>query len=136
MPRIYRSMTREGDQPKVGPSARTLGVRPGIDVTPDPNGNVRPETGGMSVAPSWRVLPPWRIPKRLDSMVPGATGKDEDACWSFGEGPFECSPVNDQLSFRPDSADHGLVEPAAIMNLDDFQAALAATRDEWVIDET
>src|SRR5262245_5119252 len=94
-------MTREGDHPKIGPTARALGVRVPRDI-PVADGLVSPGTGGMSVAPSWRELPPWRIPRRLNHLAPGAAGNDTDACWRMGEGPFEAGVVADRLVLRPD----------------------------------
>ncbi len=135
MPLIYRAMTRDGEKPRIGPSARTLGVRPSVDITPDENGLVMPQTGGMSVAPSWRELPPHRIPLRLQPIAHDAVGRDDDACWCMGSGDFVDSPLTDSLDFRRDQSDHGIVEPSRTMELNDFQVALAATRDLWEIDE-
>ena len=135
MPLIYRAMTREGDKPRIGPSARTLGVRPSVDITPDENGLVIPQTGGMSVAPSWRELPSHRIPLRLRPIAHDAAGRDDDACWCMGSGDFTDSPLTDSLDFRRDQNDHGIVEPSHTMELNDFQVALASTRDLWEIDE-
>ena len=135
MPLIYRTMTREGDKPKVGPSARTLGVRPGVDIVPDEGDMVLPQTGGMSVAPSWRKLPPHRIPLRLQPLVRDACGKDEDACWRMGSGEFIDSKLTESLSLRRDKTFHGLVEPSRRIGLNEFQTALAASRDLWEIDE-
>jgi len=134
MPLIYRAMTPEGDRPKVGPSARTLGVRVPGDIAA-PGGQVSPGTGGMSVAPAWRDLPPWRIPKRLIHLAPSAAGKGEDACWRMGDGPFEASAVSEGLALRPDKPKHGVIEPAVPMTLDGYQTTLAATQDLWRIDE-
>jgi hypothetical protein len=140
MPLFYRAMTKTLDgKPAIGPNPRALGVRTPPhetpDIRPDERGNVAPETGGMSVAPSWRQLPPWRIPKRLSSLCAGARGKNEDACYKLGAGAFEPGAISERLFFRPDAPDHGLVEPATVMPLSDFQAALAATQNEWQIDE-
>ena len=134
MPRFYRSMTREGDRPKVGPTGRTLGVRVPADI-PATDGLVRPETGGMSVVPAWRDLKTHRIPRRLRHLAPDARGPNEDACWVMGQGPFGPGPVADGLTLRPTSPDHGLVEPSESMLLDHYQTSLAATRDAWCIDE-
>jgi hypothetical protein len=140
MPLIYRAMTVDADgRPKVGPTARTLGARvppdPKPDVTPDSNGMVQPGTGGMSVAPNWRHLPTHRIPKRLRHLVPKAHGKNEDACWRLGDGPFADGPVAEGLSLRVDAPRHGLIEPDAVTAEPAYQAALAATGGEWTIDE-
>jgi hypothetical protein len=135
MPLIYRAMTPDGDKPKVGPTARTLGVRPGGDITADENGDVAPGTGGMSVAPSWRQLKLHRIPRRLRHIVPEASGSPQDRCWRMGNGPFKVDNVASGLSLRPDTEIHGVVEPSAVVSLEDFQGALAATQGEWSIDE-
>jgi hypothetical protein len=89
----------------------------------------------MSVAPAWRDLPPWRIPRRLVALAADASGKDDDVCWCMGEGPFEAGIVEQGLVLRPDRPSHGLVEPAEPMQVDEYQARLAATRQLWRIDE-
>jgi hypothetical protein len=141
MPLIYRSMTREDDdRPRIEGSSRGLGVRvppdPNADIALDADGNVHPATGGMSVAPNWRQLPRFRIPRRLRSIVPAATGSDRDCCWRMGAGPFEDGALCNELFLRTDSNAHGTVDPAIAMPLARYQSALAATRDQWVIDES
>lgn len=139
MPQIHRAMTREGNKPKLGSTARTLGVRvpPACfhDIPVDPDGTVAPRTSGMSVAPAWRALPLHRIPRRLRHLVPWAAGNDNDACWRMGDGPFEDSPVTAGLLLRVEPSTHGLVEPVQRVSLSQYQAALADTRDHWVVDE-
>lgn len=139
MPRMFRSMLRDGDRPMVGPSAKMLGVRvppaEKCDLSPDENGEVAPGTGGMSVAPNWRDLPDYRIPERLQHILPGARGKDNLSCWRMGNGPFEPGFVADQLVLRPGATDHGMVEPDRRMLLASYILAIEATRDLWVIDE-
>jgi hypothetical protein len=138
MPVIYRSMLRDGDQPQVGYSAKTLGVRVPPDAKPDlpveADGSVRPNTGGMSVAPAWRLLPRWRISRRLREKVEGAAGGLDVFCWRMGTGPFVAEPVAAGLQLRPDSESHGTVEPDRPMPLSEYQAALARTREQWVIE--
>ena len=139
MPRVYRAMFRDGDKPKVGLTKKTLGVQAGAslndDVSPDANGNVFPGTGGMSVAPAWRDLPPHRIPRRLRPKCPKALGNDSYVCWRLGSGSFVNGRVHEHLQLRVDSAVHGIVEPEMVLTLERFQSALAATQEEWVIDE-
>jgi hypothetical protein len=142
MPVVYRAMVADGDRPKVGPSALALGARVPPDEHPDivvgVEGMVEPRTGGMSVAPAWRLLPVHRIPRRLRVKFPRAAGKNESFLWRMGDGPFNEGPFSAQLFFRPDPEKpnrHGLVEPATRMHADDYQAALARTRDQWEIDE-
>jgi hypothetical protein len=139
MPLIFRTMFADGDKPQVGPTASTLGVRVApaakTDVAVDADGNVLPRTGGMSVAPAWRVLPDHRIPRRLKAKCPRATGNNKLFCWRMGEGPFVACAVNDDLVLTPDSAAHGSVEPVRKMAVADYEKSLAATQGFWVIDE-
>jgi hypothetical protein len=141
-------MVPDGDKPLVGNTATTLGVRLPPDPRPDlpvnADGTVDPGTGGMSVAPAWRLLPVWRIPRRLGTRflgakgVQGASGSNQLVCWRTGAGPFTESFVTPGLFFRPEpagSAHHGVVEPAIPMPVTVYQAALAATRDQWEKDE-
>lgn len=150
MPLLFRAMLNDGGKPVVAPNAKSLGARvktanaPG-DIPVQLDGTVFPGTGGISVAPAWRMLPIHRIPRRLADKVPGAAGRLKDmasnqdmACWRLGSGPFAAEAVTADLDFRPDPRDpdkHGFIEPALSMQFADYQAALAATRDQWIIDE-
>jgi hypothetical protein len=137
---IYRSMFRDGDKPAVGPSASKLGVRVSpaetYDIAVNAKGNVSPKTGGMSVAPSWRDLPFFRIPKRLKPIFRDAAGDNRFCCWRLGDVQFVEGPLLDRLFLRIDTAQHGVVEPSVTVPLDTYISALAATRDRWIIDES
>ncbi|HUE70258.1 MAG TPA: hypothetical protein VMP01_05160 [Pirellulaceae bacterium] len=139
MPLIYRSMKVDGGKPLCENTARGLGVRIGTspedDIAADDAGQVHPDSGGMSVVPSWRDLEAHRIPKRLKHIVTDARGSNRDACWRRGEGPFENGPVADDLVLRKDSDIHAFVEPARSMSAAAYIQALVATRDQWIIDE-
>jgi hypothetical protein len=137
MPRIYRVMLKAADDgPTVGQSAAQLGVRVPTDIAPDEQDRVSPGTGGMSVSPGLRALPAFLIPKRLRALVPKARGRDDGYVWRMGTGPFTRGSVGEGLQLEPDSPTHGTVQPAEVMPLSAYEDALAATRDEWVIDET
>jgi hypothetical protein len=140
MSRIYRTMKADEDnKPVVGRPSACLGVRVYTDGTNDiypEEGKVAPKKGGMSVAPSLQTLNRFFVPRRLRHLVEGASGRDSHKVFRMGEGPFESAPVAPKLALRPESPTHGLVEPDAILALEVYEAALAATRDKWVIDET
>ncbi len=146
MPWIFRAMKEKDGKPMLGASGSTLGVRsPGgagkPDIAPDAAGNVIPGTGGMSVSPSVRQLldrlPPGLIPRRLKPLAPDAVGSNNIFVWRMGEGPFAAANITTRLALRPDPQDagHGLIEPAGPMPLEEYVSALAATRDEWTVDE-
>lgn len=136
MPLVYRAMKRDDDGlPTVEPSAKGLGVRPGTDIDVDQHGNVVTNGKGMSVAPSWRVLPLWRIPKRLRAKVPGAIAPDSTYCFRFGTRPFQAGPIAQGLDLVPDSSTHGSIAPASAVPLAQYQGDLAATRADWHVDE-
>jgi hypothetical protein len=53
---LFRSMIEgNGGAPLTGPTARSLGVRPGADIPVGSSGRVAPRTGGMSVSPDAAV---------------------------------------------------------------------------------
>jgi hypothetical protein len=116
----YRAMGEDsGGAPMIGPSARKLGVRPNVDI-PVTVGQVQPNTGGMSVAPDRpENLHPLRRP-------PAYGGTDKDPIWCI-----DIASLGGDLVFRPDSATHGLIEPARTMSIDEFQTALEATKPYW-----
>jgi hypothetical protein len=117
---VYRAMQESpGGGPMIGPTARTLGVRPGVDI-PVVAGRVSPGTGGLSVAPhSVMNLPDHRRPPAL-----GGTGKDP--VWGF-----DLDSLGSDLTFRQDKVHHGLFEPAREMSIDELQAAIAAMAPGW-----
>jgi len=142
MPLVYRAMLADGDRPQVGAAALALGVRvppdEHADIAVGAEGLVEPRTSGMSVAPAWRLLPVHRIPRRFRARFPRAAGKNALFLWRMGHGPFTDGPIADRLLFRPDPEkpnEHGFVEPVTTMPAGDYRAALAATRDQWAIDE-
>jgi hypothetical protein len=138
MPLIFRAMYIDAGFPRCGPDARSLGVRvppsKDVDIEPDPDGQVNPGEGGMSVAPTAAGLPVHRLPRRLRGIFPRASGSNQDAVWPMGEGAFVAGDIGNQLRLRPDPGKpsaHGFVEPAARMPCADYQTALAATRELW-----
>jgi hypothetical protein len=146
MPRIFRIMKNDGGRPMLGSSSTTLGVRlPGSssdpDIVPGPDGDVSPGTGGMSVSPSLtdllERLPPTFIPKRLQPLVPDAAGSNNLTAWRMGQGSFVAAAVTELLALRPDPDEpqHGFVEPASLMALDEYVSALHVTQSAWVVDE-
>ena len=108
--------------PQAGPTARELGVRPGVD-TPDAvkdRDDVDPGDGGMSVAPDDSMnLQSHRHPPAL-----GGTGKDP--VWTI-----DTSQLGPKLKYRRDSSRHGTILPATKMSLAEFQKGLADTASNW-----
>lgn len=142
MAKIYRVMVKEADRPLLGETSSTLGVRVPHDVIPDADGQVRPGQGGMSVSPTLSALnrlPARMIPRRLRHVVPSAAGNDSLFAWSLGEGewPQDQAALVRGLQLRVDPKDgqHGFVEPEAMTTLGQFRQALAATQDQWRVDE-
>jgi hypothetical protein len=143
-PKVYRVMSPDDTgQPVVGRSARALGVRVGtpgaggpdeVDIAIQPDGTVKSGAGGMSVAPRWQDLPRHRIPKRLNPRldVPKARGKDEDICWRVGTGAFVSNAFGPSLWLDVDGPKHGTIQPDRTTTLADYEAAVSATRGEWV----
>ena len=90
----------------------------------------------MSVVSSARGLPGFLIPQRLHMVHRNATGDDSLQVWRLGTGPFLESLVTPQLRLVPGTKKHGVVEPAVSMKLEEYRAALAATREDWTVDES
>jgi hypothetical protein len=135
MPQVYRAMTEMNGLPQVGSTARTLGVRVPTDIAVDAAGRVSPGTGGMSVVPRWRDLPRHRIPTRLRHAVASASGSNLDACFRLGDGGFVGGGLAPGLHLRVHSTTHGFVEPQAVEPLGQYRDDVAATREQWIIDE-
>ena len=135
-PQVYRAMKKDADdKPTVDQTATGLGVRPGTDINIDAAGNVVLDDNGMSVAPRWRDLELHRIPKRLGTIVPGARGSNNTHCFTTGAGPFQRDPFAQGLELIPDTVIHAAVAPIAAVPLAQYEANLASTCPDWVIDE-
>ena len=144
MPKMYRIMVPKDDRPEIGSGRNMLGVRSKPDANPDVvemDGQVPVAAGGMSVNMCLCAMPPLMVPQWLADIVPGAknTGDDGRRVWTIGHGPFVSTPINESLQLRTDPGakkpGHGFVEPAIPMTLSDYQGALAATQEEWFVDE-
>ena len=133
--------TDDGQYPRVSNESKCLGVRepPNLhaDVDVDKNDNVQLNGKGMSVGDDWRQLQGHLIPEHLDDGLNAADGK-EMAVFVHGEGPFQEASVaaNLKLLLKPGSTSNGVVAPKVARSLADYQADLAATQSDWVIDET
>ncbi|MGH9892176.1 MAG: hypothetical protein ACREA0_09385 [bacterium] len=121
---VFRAMRADLDgQPRVGRSARGLGVRITgrfADLPVGADGSVQPGTGGMSVAVGEaRHLPKHRRPRSL-----GGEGRDPIFSLHMAE-------LADGLAVRVDRDPHALIEPALRCPLPDYEQALASTRPSW-----
>lgn len=142
MPRIVRPMIVEPDGlPRIGTRSKCLGVRgpndPHADVAVDPAGNVILDGRGLSVSADWRQLPGHLIPEHLDDGHNGASGRTMRV-FIHGTGSFAPGPVAKGLELisKPKSATAGVVAPTALVPLAQYQQDLAATRADWIIDES
>ncbi len=120
------------DKPMVGRGFCQLGVRNNeIDI--DAQGNAIQNHKGMSVGPEWRVLSIFVIPPRLGT---GGRGRNNTHCFRRGAGPFQQGACGAGLELLLDSPTHGVVRPDQVVPLADYLQNLAATREEWEIDES
>lgn len=139
----YRGMANNDGQPKLGRSARCLGVRLGVDIDIEqlPAGYLDAagylllsaeqtsvgevvsvalkNTKGMSVALSIEGLPYFRKPPEF-----GGLGKDP--IWQIDD-----SYITGDLEALQDSSTHVSVLPRVTMRLETYEAALAKTQSIW-----
>ena len=139
----YRGMAETNGKPKVGRSARLLGVRLGIDIDIeeipkdwlDDQGYLRPEaerkatgevvvvavrsTKGMSTSLSIKSLPAFRRPTAFGGM-------GRDPLWQI-----EDSKICGDLEAVQDSATHVSIMPRVTMLLEKYETALANTQNDW-----
>lgn len=126
MAMLYRSMIEDADgKPKVGSAARRLGVR-GLESSHHDifallsTDRVKPSLGGMSATPDDpNDLPPFLKPVSLG-------GRGRDPVWVIDE-----ADLGPDLIFVPDTATHGVIAPVREMTRDEYERALASTRDKW-----
>ncbi|MEE3717558.1 hypothetical protein V2H45_12410 [Tumidithrix elongata RA019] len=139
----YRGMAEQNGKPKIGRSARLLGVRPNIDINIeqmpigylDEQGYLLLESQrvlrgllvtvairdnkGMSVSLSIEGLPAFRKPNQF-----GGTGKDP--LWQIDD-----SNIIGDLQAVQDSPTHVSILPRVTMMLQRYEAALASTQIKW-----
>jgi len=140
----YRGMVDENGKPKIGRSAKLLGVRLGdIDInikrmpvdSLDEQGYLLPEsehefqgelvdvairnTGGMSVSLSIEALPAHRKPAKF-------SGYGKDPLWQIDD-----SNITGDLQAVQDSPTHVSISPRVTMSLERYELALANTQDDW-----
>ena len=140
----YRGMAEHNHKPKIGRSARLLGVRPSIDINVeqmpvgylDKQGYLLAESEreirgefvtvairdhkGMSVSLSIDGLPDFRKPANF-----GGTSKDP--LWQIDD-----SYITGDLEAIQDSATHVSILPKTTMSLAKYEAALANTQNYWL----
>lgn len=118
--KLFRTMkVGDGDRPAVGRLPKMLGVRIGIDVRADAQDRVRPGKG-MSVSTDPYSLLPHLLPKAYG-------GSADEPLWEIGD-----DRIGDPLAVRATRRAHHLqVEPQRTMALNDYERALADTRDDW-----
>jgi hypothetical protein len=123
--KLYRTMKIDptDGKPLVGKRRNMLGVRP----TDPTNTNPRRKFDVDAVIGSDPVLP--RTKQGLSvSTAPGGLFPDEDeAVWEIDDGEL----LPDFLP-TPHNPPHHILEPTGVMTLDEYQAALVATRGLWV----
>jgi hypothetical protein len=139
----YRGMAEHNGKPKIGRSARLLGVRPNIDINTkeipigylDERGYLLPESQhqnqgdivtiavrdrkGMSVSLSIEGLPSFRRPSKF-----GGIGKD--SLWQIDD-----TKISGDLEAIQDSPTHISILPRVTMTLARYEQALANTQQDW-----
>jgi hypothetical protein len=91
----------------------------------------------MSVVEDWRQLQGHLIPEHLDDGVNGASGVGMRV-FVHGTGNFAEGAVAAglKLLLKAHSTGSGNVTPEVSVPLAEFQANLAATRPDWIDDES
>lgn len=139
----YRGMADQNGKPKIGRSARLLGIRPGVDIDIEqmPTGYLNDRgyllaeserdfrgeliavavrnTKGMSVALAIESLPAFRRPAKFNG-----TGKDP--LWQIDD-----KHIIGDLQALQDSPTHVSILPRVTMSLERYETALANTQNDW-----
>lgn len=136
-------MAEQNGKPKIGRSARLLGVRPTIDISieqipvgcldeqsyllPEPQRKLQGDlvavairnTKGMSVSLSIESLPAFRKPSQF-----GGNGKDP--LWQIDD-----NMITGDLEAVQDSPTHVSIMPRVTMALEKYESTLANTQQYW-----
>lgn len=123
--RLFRVMQKDQatDHPLCGNGSCQLGARVGVDIRPDDDNQVHPGRGGLSVTPD----DPKHLPLHFRPKQLGGNGR-------LPVFQIECNQLGSSLQYRSDPQKphaHGFIEPAKMMALSCYQAALAATQNRW-----
>ena len=120
---LYRAMRIDGETPEVAPNQ--LGVRTEgehADITPDADGTVWPDTGGMSVTPDDpEDLPYHRRPVSLE-------GSCRWPVWVISS-----SDIVSPLVVQPQEETHWFIEPSHPMAVAQYTSALVGTAPLWQV---
>ena len=121
--KLYRVMKVAADgKPLVGTRRNMLGVRPTDPTSPDP----KRKFDVAAVHGSEPVLPGARQGLSASATTAGMR-------FTRGEAVFEIDGDGlTAFTATPDRPPHHVLEPVRPMTLDEYQAALVATRDAWV----
>jgi hypothetical protein len=106
--------------PRIGPE--DLGVRVNLDIKPDELARVRPGTGGMSVTAD----DPFDLPRPHRPPEFGGTGRRP--VWQI---PVRQLPGDLVYRADPKRRTHGFIEPNKLMELREYQSAIASTAPVW-----
>jgi hypothetical protein len=123
---IYRAMYDDKGKPKLGSSASTLGIRPGVDIEVDANGMVHRPTfrpkqkNGLSCAPSVQEVPYFARPIRFGG------GNNKTDVWRISK-----SDLGSALVAQQDGPHHVSVGPATTMPIGDYIRAIQGTASYW-----
>ena len=127
---IYRAMEEENALPKLGATATRLGIRPGLDIVADAQGNVHlplfvpGEPNGLSCASSLAELPRFALP-----VAWGGRHK-RTAVWRIR--PFDLgTELLSEEDTEPGRPRHVSIGPSHTMPLADFVMVIEGTRSLW-----
>lgn len=122
---VVRGMKADSDKkPITGDTARTLGARNPADVQPGKNGFLALDQG-MSVSP----LPVSNLPKHRRPAEFGGTGKDD----IFKLDTIHLATYDLKFIYDLHNPKHGFIAPFKGMTYNDYQIALHATKQHWVL---
>ena len=127
---IYRAMVEEDGMPKLGSAAVLLGIRIGVDITPDAAGQVhRPvfqpgARNGLSCAATIESLPRFTKPVEWGGL------HKRTVIWRIDATDLATELVvgDDSMAGRNR---HLSIGPSVTMDYDDFVHTIEATRALW-----
>ncbi|HET6573982.1 MAG TPA: hypothetical protein VFG68_10300 [Fimbriiglobus sp.] len=123
--KLYRTMKIDptDGKPLVGKRRNMLGVRP----TDPTNTNPRRKFDVDAAIGSDPVTPGARQGLSVSTASGGLFPDEDEAIWEIDD-----SELLPDFNAVPDHPPHHVLEPTGVMTLNEYQAALVATRDTWV----
>ena len=136
MPRVFRVMKKDANDNLPVVAQNSLGARPQTDVDVDAQNNVQVNGKGMSVSPNWRDINHKPHSETKARRRSGGPREQQHVLLSARNRPIRAGSSYERPDARTRRTTHGNVAPVQVVQFPAYEGYLAATRPDWIEDET